>query len=456
MGVLFVLSGCAATSETRQRPRPLGADIDSFRPASGDASLGHQVQTGDAAGGINAGPDTPDSGPLTLQQSLALALLNSPTLRAHAWAVRASEAATLQAGLLPNPQLTGDLENFGGNKTLSGAGSAEVTISLGQLVEFGGDRRKRSRVAGLERDLAEWDYESSRLDVLTAATQRFAAVLSQQIRVSLADSVLAQATDFHRSVAARVEAGKVSAIEERRAVVLRESATMDRDRAIRQLTIARARLAATWGSSAPEFTEVVGDLETTPPVPSFEALQLFISRNPEVARWEDEMALRRASVSYARAVATPDPVVVVGVRRLGDLNATAVAAGVSIPLPLFDRNQGRIREARYQLKQAEEERRAATVFQNTILTESYQILVSARSEITSLRQQVLPAARENFSATQEGYAEGKFDLLTVLDAQRTLFDVTNQYIDALQAYHVARAEVERLIGTPLTDIYQRM
>ncbi|ARA93831.1 hypothetical protein AWN76_012120 [Rhodothermaceae bacterium RA] len=87
-----------------------------------------------------------------------------------------------------------------------------------------------------------------------------------------------------------------------------------------------------------------------------------------------------------------------------------------------------------------------------MLAEAYALLAAAYGEVRTLREAVLPAARENFAATQEGYREGKFDLLTVLDAQRILFETTNQYVDALAAYHAARAEVERLIGTPLSDV----
>jgi cobalt-zinc-cadmium efflux system outer membrane protein len=86
------------------------------------------------------------------------------------------------------------------------------------------------------------------------------------------------------------------------------------------------------------------------------------------------------------------------------------------------------------------------------LASAYETLASAYEATTTLQDEVLPAATEAFEATEEGYREGKFDLLTVLDAQRTLFEATNQYVDAAQAYHQARAEVERLIGTPLSDL----
>ena len=62
---------------------------------------------------------------------------------------------------------------------------------------------------------------------------------------------------------------------------------------------------------------------------------------------------------------------------------------------------------------------------------------------------MLPAAQQAFEAVQQGYRQGKFDYLYVLDTQRTLFETQARYIDSVEAYHKARADVERLIGGPV-------
>src|SRR5437660_1513548 len=110
---------------------------------------------------------------LTLPQALALALLQNPELRAFAWEVRVAEARTLQAGLRPNPELGLDIENVAGTGAFQGGRSAETTLRLSQVIELGGKRARRLRVAALERDLAAWDYETKRVEVLTAVAQAF-------------------------------------------------------------------------------------------------------------------------------------------------------------------------------------------------------------------------------------------------------------------------------------------
>ena len=440
--LLLSLAGCATPREAAwPEPRPLGSATPAYQPPV--------LPT---AGDTLVVEDPVPSNVLTLREALVLALMHNPDLRAFAWEVRARGARTLQAGLVPNPELGTDLEDFAGSGPLGGFDATEATVGLSQLIELGGDRRSRQRVAALERDLAGWDYETVRLDVLTEVAQAFTGVLAAQERLALADSLLSQARQFYESVAARVEAGKVSALEERRAQVVLSTTWLAYERAAWDLATKRTRLAAAWGSSAPAFEQAIGDLAAVEAVPPVERLGAFVERNPDVARWRDEMALRRADVALEQARGIPDPVFTVGARRIRELGETALAAGISIPLPLFDRNQGAVREAKYRLRLGEEAQKAAKVEARRLLAEAYGQLASAYTEVTTLRQDVLPAAQENFTATEEGYLEGKFDLLMVLDAQRTLFETTNQYIDALAAYHIARAEVERLIGTPLSDI----
>ena len=439
--LLLSLTGCATPRDTAWPVlRPLGDTLPAYQPPvlPTNTDILHA--------------DSPLSNLLTLREALVLALLRNPELRTFGWEVRAHEARTLQTGLRPNPEIVTDLENFAGSGTLSGFDATEATVGFSQLIELGGDRHRRRRVAALERDLAGWDYETIRLDVLTKTAQAFTGVLAAQERLTLADSLLAQAQQFYGSVLVRVEAGKVSALEERRAQVVLSTTELTHQRATWDLAAKRTRLAALWGSSTPMFERATGDLAAVEAVPPAKRLSDFIERNPEVARWRDEMALHRAGVALERAHSIPDPVLTVGTRRIRELGETALAAGISIPLPLFDRNQGAVREAKYRLRQGEEAQKAAQVKARRMLAEVYGQLASAYTEVTTLHRDILPAAQETFTATEEGYLEGKFDLLMFLDAQRTLFETTSQYIDALAVYHIARAEVERLIGTPLSDI----
>src|SRR5262249_10865060 len=141
----------------------------------------------------------------------------NPELSAFSFEMRAAEARALQAGIWPNPQLGVEVENVAGTgSTTKGVRAAETTLQLSQLIELGGKRPKRIRLAGLERELTSWDYEVKRLDVLTEAKKAFVDVLATQARLAFTQDLLRLAAHVQRTVSARVQAGKVSPIEETR------------------------------------------------------------------------------------------------------------------------------------------------------------------------------------------------------------------------------------------------
>ncbi|HEY5866831.1 MAG TPA: TolC family protein [Candidatus Tectomicrobia bacterium] len=438
--LVLALAGCTPpdTQAVWPEPRPLGRAIPSYRPPP---------QVPDTASSVRE--VTNPTGALILSQAQALALLQHPRLAAFGWEARAGEARTLQASLRPNPEVGIEVENFAGSGALRGFRGTEITIHLGQLIELAGKRQKRTRVAALERDLVAWDYEAARIEVLTQVTQAFVEVLSAQERLRLNLELVRLAEQVRRTAAERVRAGKVSPVEETRAQVALSTSRIAAERTQRELDAARARLVVTWGGRTPAFDRVEGTLEPIPPIPSAARLAERIAQNPDIARWVTEMAQRQAALDLARAQRVPDPTLRGGVRYLRETSDTALVMDFSIPLPVFNRNQGGVGEAHARLAKAEEERRTAEGQVRTALADAYGALASAFVEATRLHTEVLPGAQQAFDATSEGYRQGKFGFLEVLDAQRTLFESRGRYLEVLAAYHRAVAEVERVIGEPL-------
>lgn len=437
------LTGCATQRMDVAWPEPrlLGKDFATYRPP-------HQPS---AAASASLELEEP-TGIITLRQALSMALMKNPELEAFSWEVRAREAQTLQAGLLPNPEYGIEAENFGGTGGFRGFDETETTFQLSQLIELGGKRSKRTRVAALGRDLAGWDYESKRLDVLTESAKAFVDVLAAQERLTLTEELVRLAEQVFNTVSARVRSGKVSPVEETKARVVLATNRIELERAKRGLETARRLLAATWGSTSPTFKKVKGQLDAAKPIPSAGQLVRRISQNPDIARWVAELEQRKAAVKLENAMRIPDATLSGGVRRFNETNANAFVLGIAMPLPLFDRNQGGTLEARYRLAKANEERKASEVRIRTALAEVYQALSVAFVEATALKNDVLPGAQSVFDATSEGYRLGKFGYLDVLDAQRTLFKARNQYIEILTAYHKAVADVEKLIGERLDAV----
>jgi len=389
---------------------------------------------------------------LTMATAMALALKKNPSLSGFSAEIRARDAAALQAGLLPNPELGVEVENFGGKDALEGFDGAETTIAFSQLLELGGKRGNRQMVAAFDKTLAEWDYQRKKRDVLAATAKAFVDVLIAQEQVMLNDELLKLAEQTTTAVSEKVDAGKVSPVEKSRVQIELAAARTEANKAVRELEAAKRRLVAFWGSERAGFSRAVGQLEDISALPDEESLKKFLGNNPDLARWTAEIEQSEAAFSLARSEAVPDLTLSAGVRNFQETDDNAFVVGISMPIPFFNRNQGGVSEARARIDKAQSEQRAAKVALATSLSDTWQNLSASYTEAVGLRDEILPSAQATYESAELGYREGKLDFLQMLDAQRTLFTVKRQYLLSLGAYHLASTDMERLVGVPLSDI----
>jgi cobalt-zinc-cadmium efflux system outer membrane protein len=422
-------------------PRPLGAGLIVNRPVNADPESARA-------------PENP-TGRITLRDARALALRQSPELASFAWEVRARESLVIQAGRPPNPVADVLFEDLGASAREADGGrigEPHATVQLSQLIELGGKRPARQALAGLDRDLAEWDFEAARLDVLTRVTTAFLDVLARQHAVALTAQTRALVEQLDQTVRSRVEAGVVSPIDQTKAGVALALSRIEEQRARRALTADRTALAALWGHQSAAFELAEGDLLSLPPLPAFDALEPYVTQHPDVARWTTEIARRDAVQSLERARGVPDITVSAGYRRFTAADGNAFVVGASIPLPLLDRNRAAMRAAAERVAQAREAERAARFGATATLAAAYRELAAAHDEAAALAVNVLPGARSAFAAVEEGYRLGRFGYLDVLDAQRTLVAAELQHSRAVAAFHRSAAHVEWLIGMSLAVV----
>jgi cobalt-zinc-cadmium efflux system outer membrane protein len=389
-----------------------------------------------------------------LRDALAAALLRNPELARFGYDVRASEARVVQAGLWANPEFEIEVENFGGSGELGGVDAAEFTLALSQTFPLGGDIKRRQELARLQGQLAGWDYEAARISLLAEVTGRYVDVLASQRQLALAQESLELTQQVAESIGRRVDAGDASAVERTRAAVPVATAKIALRQAEQSLESARVQLGLTWGSSSPSFVSVKGDLDRMRALPPVNAIASLIGQNPDVARWVTEIASRQAELELARAEAVPDLTAGLGFRWFNESDDSALVAGASIPLPVFDRRQGDILAARFGIASAQNQQRAVQLQLEASLATAYARLANAYEEAVALRDDAIPPATQAYRDIRRAFDQGNIGFLDVLDAERTLIDLRRQYLDALAEYHGAAAEMEGLIGQSLDSVDQ--
>jgi outer membrane protein, heavy metal efflux system len=434
----LLIAGCTSPPQRQGRPAPPVGRVIRGVGANGPA--------GESA------HDNP-TGTLALGKVLSLALLQHPELAAFSHEMRAADARARQSGLRLNPLVEVELEEY--DRDGEGIRSSETMISVKQPFRLGKQRHWRTRAADAQGALAAWDYESKRIDVLTETAERFMTVIAAKRHLELARLTVAVAERTGQAVTERVKAGKAPALQ-----VSKASAELGLSRigvlqAENRVQVSRLKLAAMWGSEQPVFESLVGELASMlPAVPDMAALRTQLAENPAIARWDAEIRLREAELAAAKSARIPIVKAKVALAQYREDETDALTVGIGAPLPLFDRNQGNIAAARHGLAKARALRRAAEVDLLARFSEARVNLISANNRVRTLRSKVVPAMEEAAGAAHEGYRQGKFRLLDVLDAQRGLFESKGALVNAQLDYHVALVQIQRLTGKRIEELVE--
>jgi cobalt-zinc-cadmium efflux system outer membrane protein len=392
---------------------------------------------------------TKPSGVLTLVQALRRALAANPRLTAAERDIGIAAGRRLQAGAVPNPELSFELDNALGSGDYAATRSAETTLQLSQVVELGGKRQARVAAGSAEVESARWQRAALRLEIVSDTAVAFFNVLGGQRKVQIYDVQVASLERLTPLLQRRAEAGASSLAETSRSQLAADLVRAERERARTALAVARRELAAVMGASTPDYALVSGDLQRIGKPPSLPAILQDLDSNPQIVRWTAVRAQRDTELLSARLKSAPDVRIGVGWRHFRDTNDNAVRVNAAIAIPVWDQNLGGIQEAGESRAKAEAERAASRNALILTLGKAHETLNGALREIDILRSAALPNARRANEAIEGGYAQGRFTLLDVLDVQNAATQAALREQEALVSFHTSVATLEGLTGMPL-------
>ena len=380
--------------------------------------------------------------PLSLAKAIELALEGNPEVAAAKRQWEATEGQVLQGRSRPNPELAYSLEDA---RSKTRTQSWQLNLPL----ELGGKRAARTKAAEKSREQAQAQLAELKATVRANVAAAYFDVLTAQERLVLARDSAALAKSSTDTVSKRVAAGKVSPVEESKARVAEAGVRVELAQAASEQRNALSRLFALLGRIDAPYTVLDGKAENLPSVPSLADLQPLISSAPGVVLARIEVDRREALTALEQSKRVPDVTVSVGMQRSNETQRNVLLFGVSVPLPIFDRNQGNLLEALKLEDKARDELQAASVRLHSEVAQGQERLSTITAEVQSLQQDVLPGAKSAYDAATIGFENGKFNFLEVLDAQRTYFTAKSQYLKALGEAHRAAADIDRLLGASM-------
>ncbi|WP_442593339.1 TolC family protein [Parapusillimonas sp. JC17] len=376
---------------------------------------------------------------LSLKDAVAVALEVNPQLSASRYGFEATRGLADQAGLLPNPILEVSVED-------QQRSTRTTTTALSIPIELGGKRAARKSAARLNSEVAGRKYEIAKADVRAAVTARFfdVAVAQELVRVSLEMQEIAQ--NALRIAIKRVESGKVAPLVRNRAEVELTNARMELRQAESDLIAAKHELALLMGESNVTFDSVQACIKDLPPRPTLDELKASLQTSTRFVAGKLAVEASAAELEVEKSKRYPDITLTGGVSRDNEVGRNKVQIGVSIPLPLFDRNQGNVYAAKMQSYQAQDNYREMQTRLTADLLRAVSRYDVAESAARDYVESVLPNSRKAYEAARKGLEAGKFGYLEVLDAQRALSASSTAYLMTLSQAFQARADIDRLIS----------
>jgi len=380
---------------------------------------------------------------LTLEKALILTMKSNPGLKAQELEIESKQASVKQASLLPNPEVEVELENFG---------MAEGALVFSQLIELGGKRSRRVGVAKTEKEIAKLQFEVNRLEILSETAEKYIKLWEAQEKkkywlesVNIADSVLS-------IINHRVNEGASPAVEKIRAEVELANTKLKVRNAQRQLKSAKITLAAMWGEEQLSFDEVesefsteIKDLDTNLVFEKMETCPIMLLQDALLKKQD-------AEVKLAKAEKFTDMEIAAGMKREGETGDNMAVLGLSIGLPIFNRNQGGIRVAELGRDISTFEKKSIRNELHAVLQELASNYSTHKSEAETIKSNTLPSTEKAFEEVQKLYQHGKTSFLDLLDIQRSLLEIRAAYFESLAQLKISRIQMEAKLGTAFEEI----
>lgn len=381
---------------------------------------------------------------VTLDQLLALAEEQHPRLRAMTAQTAAAQAGITTAKAYPNPEAG----VMAGRQTYRVPGNVSglfQSYSFSQPLELGKLRPARLGLAERGVETAEHAYRATRLEVLSAVRRGFHEALRRQSEIKILEENLRLVDELRKRIVVRVNVGEAGRLEQIRADAEVATAQAAVNRARLQLVSALAQLRAAAGVETQSDLRIEGALDPAVALPPLEEIRKeSIDKHPVLAVFASDVRTAEARVKLEEAQKTPQPSLRTEVDYPPDV--PIYRAGITIPLPFWNRREGPIAEAAARVRQARSMEQSRRIEHVAAVEGAYGRYQLASAQLAAFESGILAEAQEAARAAETAYQLGERGVLEVLDAQRVLRTVRVDLLNAQFDRQAALIDLDELRG----------
>lgn len=390
-------------------------------------------------------PVGPQSSALSLEGAVKLAIESNPTLRAARFRVEGAAGRAVTARLWPNPKLEASAEDVSVDD--DGFDRAEILLGLSQTVPFPGKKGLDADMGRAGIRVSEAEYLLLRNALVRDVKLAYFQTVSAERRHEIVSDLLDVSRALSETVGKQVGAGDAAAQQLIRAEIERDRMQAQLVAVEREVVESRHALGVVLGRPIGDGTvlsrELAGHDEG-----GFvtEAGTVVVEDHPRRERAQAERELAELALRRERMSALPDVTLGAAVGRNRGSDEKLAELRVSLPLPLIDRGQGRTREARAGLAAAEASLAAVEQELAGDLASTRASVHALSGQVALYAENIIPRADRALRIVREGFEQGKFGFLDLLDTRRTLAETRLTYEEKLYELNVARSRLEFLLA----------
>ncbi len=365
-----------------------------------------------------------------MEEIESIACVRNPTLTQAQAQIQAELGKAIQAGLVPNPNLIYSGEQWGVGGT---AGEWQGLQFQQRIVTARKLQLSRAKFLQLTR-AAEWRALEQQYQVLNDLRIQFWMTLGQQQRVAIHNEMLKRAEDAVVTARERYNLGQATRAELHQANVELQRARLD-------LLLIRNQLKSNWyqlvaiAGTRQALTPLAGTLEGPISLIEFDiALERLISESPQILAARAKLQADQIKVKRETVEPIPDVVVTYGYGRNFEAEENTHNTAVQLEIPLYDWNQGTIRQAEADVVRQRGEIERIEFSLQRQLAGVYQGYVTALQNVRSYKEVMIPEARRAYEVLLDAYEEDRVDWSQVLHAQSQYYQLRNQYIQHLVSW----------------------
>lgn len=369
---------------------------------------------------------------LSFSEAREIILSRNAGLKSARSETDAAEAGVEQAGVLPNPGIGITLDKFGAD---------EIEIGVEQTIELGGKRKLRTEAARKDVDAAVNAGELSKLELEAEIVRRFIPIVTTANKQAVVDSILRVTETTRDQIRRRVDAGGSKATDLVRIEIAIEQLQLERNALLRENQQARLKFAALGSEQDVALKNVSGELDSDLAVPDLVTLQKAVQDNPILTTYSIEQARLETERKQLRADAIPDLNLSVGYLRSNVDNSHSPIVGLSMSVPLFNRNTSVQKQAELKQKAVSEQRENAFRLLMADVQEIHSKLKVTDLKLQVLQSSTVPKAQRVFAMLQEYYNAGNAGFLDLAEAQEEMLRLKLELLDVQQDRALGLAEL---------------